>query len=57
MVTDFGWFMQESSELECLVRLLQLSQKALSILDSKEYYEDKLVSNFQQHEQFLNVVS
>ncbi len=35
---------QESSELECLVRLLQLSQRALTIIDSKEYYEDKLVS-------------
>ena len=37
-------YVQESSELECLVRLLQLSQRALTIIDSKEYYEDKLVS-------------
>ncbi len=35
--------MQESGELECLARLLQLSQQALVLIDSKEYYEEKLV--------------
>jgi hypothetical protein len=34
---------RESAELECLVRLLQLSQRALHLIDSKEYYEEKLV--------------
>lgn len=34
---------RESGELECLVRLLQLSQRALLLIDSKEYYEEKLV--------------
>lgn len=33
---------RESAELESLVRLLQLSQQALALVDSKEYYEEKL---------------
>ncbi len=35
--------LQERSDLECLVRLLQLGLKALKLIDTKEYYEDKLV--------------
>lgn len=36
--------MQESNDLECLVRLLLLGLKSLRLIDSKEYYEDKFVS-------------
>ena len=38
-------YMQESNDLECLVRLLQLGLKSLRLIDTKEYYEDKLVIN------------
>lgn len=34
---------QESSELEFLVRLLGLAFKSLTLLETKEYYENKLV--------------
>lgn len=34
---------QDSSELECLLRLLQLGLKSHSIIESKEYREDQLV--------------
>ena len=34
---------QESDDLECLVRLLQLGLKSLRLIDTKEFYEDKLV--------------
>ncbi len=37
-------FLQESNDLECLVRLLLLALKSLRLIDSKEYYEDKFVS-------------
>jgi len=39
-------YLQESSELECMLRLLQLGQKAQNIIDTKDYYEDKLVSMY-----------
>ena len=35
---------QENDDLECLVRLLQLGLKSLRLIDTKEFYEDKLVS-------------
>ena len=36
---------QESSELESLLRLLQLGLKSLNIMDTKDYREDNLVCN------------
>ena len=38
-------YVQESNDLECLTRLLQLGLKSLRLIDTKEYYEDKLVIN------------
>ena len=35
--------MQENSELEFLVRLLGLAFKSLTLLETKEYYESKVV--------------
>ena len=37
------FFAQENSELEFLVRLLGLAFKSLTLLETKEYYESKVV--------------
>ena len=38
--------LQESSELECLLRLLQLGTSAHAIMESESYHETSLVRSF-----------
>lgn len=39
----FRFSSQENSELEFLVRLIGLAFKSLTLLETKEYYENKVV--------------